>query len=109
MNKAFLHVDSIAYGGEAVGRLASGKVCFVPGGLPGEELEVEIIQDKKSFARAKIIKILMTKLSAVDATPTALPSHKSLSSFSLYLFLMKIINHTVENARPVIRVIVLKR
>lgn len=58
MNKAFLHVDSIAYGGEAVGRLASGKVCFVPGGLPGEELEVEIIQDKKSFARAKIIKIL---------------------------------------------------
>ena len=52
-----LRTDSIAYGGEAVGRLASGKVCFVPGGLPGEELEVEIVQEKNSFARARIVKL----------------------------------------------------
>lgn len=53
-----MRIDSIAYGGEAVGRLPDGKVCFVPGGLPGEELEVEIIQEKKSFSRAKIVKIV---------------------------------------------------
>ena len=58
MNKAVLVVDSIAYGGEAVGKLPSGKVCFVPGGLPGEELEIDIIQDKKSFARARLLKII---------------------------------------------------
>ena len=58
MNKTVLRIDSIAYGGEAVGRLPDGKVCFVPGGLPGEELEVEIIQEKNSFSRAKIVKIV---------------------------------------------------
>ena len=51
-------IESVAYGGEAIGRLASGKVCFVPGGLPGEELEVSIIQEKKSFARAKLVRII---------------------------------------------------
>ena len=60
MSKTVLHIDSIAYGGEAVGRLPSGKVCFVPGGLPGEELEVEIIQDKKSFARAALLKVIQS-------------------------------------------------
>ena len=62
-----LHIDSIAYGGEAVGRLASGKVCFVPGGLPGEDLEVEIVQEKNSFARAKIVKIIEASPARIDA------------------------------------------
>ncbi len=61
-----LRTDSIAYGGEAVGRLASGKVCFVPGGLPGEELEVEIVQEKNSFARAKIVKVVTASPARVE-------------------------------------------
>ena len=61
-----LRTDSIAYGGEAVGRLASGKVCFVPGGLPGEELEVEIVQEKNSFARARIVKVVTASLARIE-------------------------------------------
>ena len=54
VNNCFLHVESLAYGGEAVGHLDSGKVCFVPGLLPGEDAEIRIIQDKKVFPAAKL-------------------------------------------------------
>ena len=40
VNDCRLHADSLAYGGEAAGRLESGKVCFVPGLLPGEDAEI---------------------------------------------------------------------
>ena len=53
-----LTIDAIAYGGEAVGRLASGAVCFVRGALPGEEVEVEITETKKRFARGKVLSLL---------------------------------------------------
>ena len=42
-----LTIESVAYGGDGVGRLSSGKVCFVPGTLPGETVSVEIVQEKK--------------------------------------------------------------
>ncbi len=57
-NKCKLTVSTLAYGGDAVGHLESGKVCFVPGGLPGEELEVRIVQEKNSFVRAELVKVL---------------------------------------------------
>ena len=41
VNNCLLHVETLAYGGEAVGHLDSGKVCFVPGLLPGEDAEIE--------------------------------------------------------------------
>lgn len=58
VNNCFLHVESLAYGGEAVGHLDSGKVCFVPGLLPGEDAEIRIIQDKKSFSRGEVVRII---------------------------------------------------
>ena len=58
VNNCLLHVESLAYGGEAVGHLDSGKVCFVPGLLPGEDAEVRIIQDKKSFSRGEVVRII---------------------------------------------------
>ena len=50
--------DSFAYGGEAVGRLPDGRVCFVRGGIPGERAEVEIVTGKRSFARGRLLKVL---------------------------------------------------
>ena len=57
-NNLLLHIDSIAYGGDGVGRLDSGKVCFVPGTLPGETVEVAVVQDKKSFCRGELIAVV---------------------------------------------------
>ncbi len=52
-----LKVDDIAAGGEAVGRL-DNFVYFVSQGAPGDELEVEITDLRKTFARARINKII---------------------------------------------------
>ena len=52
-----LTIHDIAFGGEGVGRV-DDFVIFVPFVAVGEEVEVEIIEVKKSFARARLLRIL---------------------------------------------------
>lgn len=61
-----LKIDKLIYGGEGLGFL-NGKACFVPGALPGETVEIELLQDKKNFSRAKLIKILNASPARVEA------------------------------------------
>ncbi len=51
-------IKSFANGGEAVGTLPNGKSVFVRGAIPGEKVEIEIVQDKKRFARARLISVI---------------------------------------------------
>ena len=51
-------ITSLAYGGDGIGRCADGRVCFVPGVLPGEEVVVEITAGKKRFCRGKVVEII---------------------------------------------------
>ncbi len=46
-------IHNVAFGGDGVGRIY-GLAVFVPFTLPGEEVEVEIVQKKKNFAKAKL-------------------------------------------------------
>ena len=50
-------IERLGYGAEAVGHLASGKAVFVAGGAPGDTLALEIVEEKPSFARARIARI----------------------------------------------------
>jgi len=50
-------ITDIAFGGEGVARW-NDFVIFVPFVVNGEEVEVEIIEVKKRFARAKLLKVL---------------------------------------------------
>jgi tRNA/tmRNA/rRNA uracil-C5-methylase (TrmA/RlmC/RlmD family) len=52
-----LLISDIAFGGEGVARLGDF-VIFLPFVINGEEVEAEIIEVKKSFARARLISIL---------------------------------------------------
>ena len=52
-----VHLDDMAYGGAAVGR-HEGKVVFVPGGIPGEEVLVEIVEEKPRYAQARLLEVL---------------------------------------------------
>ena len=52
-----IHLDSFAFGGEALGRL-DGRVTFVPYALPGETVRARLTEDKKDFARGDLIEIL---------------------------------------------------
>ncbi|MGA2781933.1 MAG: class I SAM-dependent RNA methyltransferase [Smithella sp.] len=56
-DRVIIKIESIAFGGEGVGRI-DNFVVFVPFAAPGDELEIEITQLKKKFVRGKILKII---------------------------------------------------
>jgi tRNA/tmRNA/rRNA uracil-C5-methylase (TrmA/RlmC/RlmD family) len=56
-----IKIESIAFGGHGVGRV-NNFVVFIPFAAPEDELEVEIVELKKKFARGQILKILKPSL-----------------------------------------------
>lgn len=55
-NLVDLTIEKLVMGGDGLARV-DGKVIFVRGGLPGEKVTAKIIENKKDFARAEVIKI----------------------------------------------------
>ncbi len=47
-------VTDLAFGGEGVARAAGGYVVFVPGGVPGDRVDVRLTQVRPRFARGAI-------------------------------------------------------
>jgi len=56
-DRVTIKIESIAFGGHGVGRVGNF-VVFIPFAAPDDELEVEIVELKKKFARGRILKIL---------------------------------------------------
>lgn len=51
-------IDRIAAGGEGVGRLPDGITVFVSRSAPGDVLDVDVVERKARFARARILSVL---------------------------------------------------
>lgn len=51
-----VHIDKLIPGGDGLAR-HEGRVVFVPGVLPGEDVTVEIVEAKKDFARARLLSV----------------------------------------------------
>lgn len=60
-----LTITDIAFGGEGVGRVDQF-VVFVPFVVSGEVVEAELIEVKKSFARAKLIRVIQPSALRVE-------------------------------------------
>lgn len=60
-----LELDSIAHGGEAIGRHA-GKVIFVPYAIPGERVRVEILEEKERWARSRLLDVMRASPDRVE-------------------------------------------
>ncbi len=56
---------ALSHGGEAIGRHA-GKVVFVPYAIPGERIRVEVVEDEKRYARARLLEVVEPSPSRVD-------------------------------------------
>jgi 23S rRNA (uracil1939-C5)-methyltransferase len=62
--KITLRLDAMTYGGDAIGtRLcapggAGGKVIFVRGGIAGEWVRAEIVEERDHFARAQVTEVI---------------------------------------------------
>ena len=51
-------LESLAYGGDAVGHLADGRTAFVRGGCPGDTVTIRVLEDRGRFVRAEIDRIV---------------------------------------------------
>lgn len=58
---------AMAAGGDAIAREPSGRVVFVEGALPGERVRIEFTQQRKDFARARVIEVVDASPHRVDA------------------------------------------
>lgn len=55
--RVLLSPHDMAYGGESVARL-DGRVVFVAGALPGEQVEAAVFEEHRSFWRARTVRVL---------------------------------------------------
>lgn len=53
-----VQLEKLTYGGSALGRLPDGRAVFVPFGLPGEEVSVRLVEEKRQHARAELVEVL---------------------------------------------------
>jgi tRNA/tmRNA/rRNA uracil-C5-methylase (TrmA/RlmC/RlmD family) len=61
-----LDITDIAFGGDGIGRI-EGFVVFVPFVLGGERVEVEIVEVKKRYATADLVRVITPSLHRVEA------------------------------------------
>lgn len=59
-------IQGISHDGQGVGRI-DGKVVFVPGALPGEDVELTIVEEKKNYLRGRLSTINEPALERVHA------------------------------------------
>ena len=60
-----VNIDKLAFGGSGVGRM-DGKVCFVPFSCPGDELQVQVVAEKRSYLTARILEVLTPSLDRTE-------------------------------------------
>jgi 23S rRNA (uracil1939-C5)-methyltransferase len=58
-------VTNSSYGGDSVAKLPDGRTVFIPFVIPGEEVIIRLTDEKKSFARAELVKVLTPALTRV--------------------------------------------
>jgi len=73
-----LTITALSHAGEGIGRQA-GRAVFVPFALPGETVRVEIVAEKKNFARARLLEIITP---SPDRIAPPCPHHFALSPLS---------------------------
>lgn len=61
-----LTLQELVFGGDCIGRLPDGRAVFVPFGLPGEKVRIALTEDKKSFAKGRILQVLESSPKRID-------------------------------------------
>jgi len=54
------------YGGQAMGRLPDGRAVFVPFALPGEQVRLRPVEEKRGHVRAELLEVLQPSASRIS-------------------------------------------
>ncbi|MGB4595119.1 MAG: class I SAM-dependent RNA methyltransferase [Anaerolineaceae bacterium] len=60
-------LEKQVYGGDCLARLSDGRTAFVPLGMPGEQVEIEITVEKDHYVRGRIVRTLMSSPDRIAA------------------------------------------
>ena len=64
-----LTAERMSYGPDAVGHLPDGKAVFIPGAAPGDVVEAAIVEDRPTFARARLERVAEPGPARADDAP----------------------------------------
>lgn len=53
-----LSATGVAAGGDAIAREDDGRVVFVTGAIPGERVRAEVVEQRRDFARARVVEVV---------------------------------------------------
>lgn len=53
-----IHIEKLVYGGDGIGQLPDGRKVFIPFVIPGEDVQVNLVDQKLTFARGELINII---------------------------------------------------
>lgn len=67
MDTVELTATAVAAGGDAIARDAEGRVVFVEGALPGEVVRVVLTEERRDFARARVVEVVTPSPDRVEA------------------------------------------
>jgi 23S rRNA (uracil1939-C5)-methyltransferase len=73
-----LTLTALSHAGEGIGR-HEGRAVFVPFALPGETVRVEIMEEKKTYTRARLVEVLAP---SPDRVMPRCPHHFALPDFT---------------------------
>lgn len=62
-----LTIESMMYGPDGLAHAEDGKAVFVAGGVAGDVVEAQIVEDGSSFSRATVSEVLEPSPSRVDS------------------------------------------
>jgi 23S rRNA (uracil1939-C5)-methyltransferase len=66
MPSIVVRAEKMAAGGDAIARLADGRVAFVRGALPGELVAIQVVQSKKDFVRGEVLDVVESSRHRVE-------------------------------------------
>jgi 23S rRNA (uracil1939-C5)-methyltransferase len=58
MSSIVVRAEKMAAGGDAIARIADGRIAFVRGALPGELVDINIVETKKDFVRGEVLRVV---------------------------------------------------
>jgi len=68
-----VYIAKSVYGGDGLGRLGDGRVVFVPGAFAGENVKAEIVEEKRTFVKARLVEVVEASPERIGTGPAPIP------------------------------------
>jgi len=68
-----VYIAKNVYGGDGLGRLGDGRVVFVPGAFAGENVKAEIVEERRSFVKARLVEVVEPSPGRLGEGPVPIP------------------------------------